>query len=52
MQFHTLDDIEKELYERTLAFHNEHTVTIDSKEDCYKFLTPKKQRKTRDPWWI
>ncbi len=38
---HILDDIQKTLYERALAFRNEHTRRIDTEEDFRAFFTPR-----------
>lgn len=36
-----LADIQKNLFEQAKAFRDEHTVSIDSKDDFYAFFTPK-----------
>ncbi|MBF0360749.1 MAG: proline--tRNA ligase [Oligoflexia bacterium] len=36
-----LDDIQKNLFDRALKFQKENTKVIDSKEEFYKFFTPK-----------
>jgi prolyl-tRNA synthetase len=36
----TLDAIQQNLYDRALAFRNEHTRRIDTKEEFYQFFTP------------
>jgi prolyl-tRNA synthetase len=35
-----LDSMQQNLFERALAFRNEHTRVIDTKEEFYKFFTP------------
>ncbi len=41
----TLDDIQKNLFERACQFQKENTKKIDSKEEFYEFFTPKNQKK-------
>ena len=36
-----LDSMQQNLYDRALAFRNEHTRAIDTKEEFYDFFTPK-----------
>jgi prolyl-tRNA synthetase len=36
-----LDSIQQHLYDRALAFRNEHTRIIDTKKEFYDFFTPK-----------
>ena len=40
-----LDDIQNNYYNQALAFTEEHTVKIDTKEDFYAFFTPKSSKK-------
>jgi prolyl-tRNA synthetase len=40
-----LDDIQKNLFDRALAFREAHTVRIDSKDDFYAFFTAKNAKK-------
>ncbi|MBW1743670.1 MAG: proline--tRNA ligase, partial [Deltaproteobacteria bacterium] len=35
-----LDEIQKNLFDRALAFREEHTIPVDSKDDFYAFFTP------------
>ena len=35
-----LEDMQKNLFDRALAFREENTVTIDSKDDLYAYFTP------------
>ena len=38
-----LDEIQQSLYDRALAYQQEHTRNIDSKDDFYAFFTPEKK---------
>jgi prolyl-tRNA synthetase len=40
-----LDEIQQNLFDRALAFRQEHTVAIGSRDDFYAFFTPKDQQK-------
>ncbi len=40
-----LDNIQKNLYDRALAFRKDNTVVIDGKDDFYNFYTPKNPEK-------
>lgn len=40
-----LEDLQQTLFDKALAFQKEHTVTIDNKEEFYKFFTPKNKEK-------
>lgn len=40
----TLDEIHDNLYQRALSFREEHTHKIDSKEEFYRFFTPKNEQ--------
>ena len=58
-----LEDMQKNLFDRALAFREENTVTIDSKDDLYAYFTPGNPSKReihggfalvhwdRDPQW-
>ena len=58
-----LEDMQKNLFDRALAFREENTVTIDSKDDLYAYFTPGNPSKPeihggfalvhwdRDPQW-
>ena len=58
-----LEEVQANLFARALAFREENTVTIDSKEDLYAYFTPKNKSKPeihggfalahwdRDPQW-
>jgi len=37
---HILDDIQQTLFDRALLFRKAHSVTLDDKEEFYKFFTP------------
>jgi len=40
-----LDEIQQDFYDRALAFRKENTVKIDSKDEFYRFFTPKNKEK-------
>jgi prolyl-tRNA synthetase len=39
-----LEDIQKNIFEKALAFQNENTIDIDDKDDFYKFFTAKNKK--------
>jgi len=43
----TLDDMQKNIYQKALDFTNENTIEIDDKNEFYKFFTPKNPNKPK-----